>query len=96
MTVGRATLFVAAGFAGVLIWLLRVELGYAIVVGFMLRIAAHRMGYRPRRSSFASKVTAVSAAYGAWNTRWLKPKSARATVTSHVGAVDRPDDDIPF
>jgi hypothetical protein len=99
---GRIILGVLVVLIGVVIWHYRIEVGYALVAGFMLRIAAHRAGYRPRRSSFAAKVTAVSAAYGAWNTRWLKPRKGDHHVPVKVTAranVDGPtvdDDGIPY
>ena len=72
-----------------------VILGYCLLVGVMLRVAAARAGYRPRRSSLAAKLTAAGALYTAWNTRWVKAKPSRATIPATVGD-PRQDDDIPY
>ncbi len=86
MNVNKSMIAFCVLMVALLLWLFRVEIGYALVVGLFLRLALHRAGYRPRRgSSFAAKVTAVSAAYGAWNTRWLKSRAATATIPASVG-----------
>ena len=72
-----------------------VILGYTLLVGFFLRIAAARAGYRPRRSSMAARLTAAGTLYTAWNTRWLKAKGRRATIPAAAGDPHQ-DDPIPY
>ena len=71
-------------------WVLLALLGI-----FCWKVLAAQLGLRKGRrgSSFARNVTAVSAAYAAWNSRWLNPAQFKARMGRAKGAW--PDSDAP-
>jgi hypothetical protein len=76
----------------IMLYLFRVELLEAGIGFFGLRFAAHRAGLlRPRRrGNFAANVKALALLYAAWNTRWLKPTTLRASVPAKAAQENRP------
>jgi hypothetical protein len=78
-----------------------------IMLGLIAWVCLHflrsRYGLRGRRSTFAQKVTAGSAAFAAWQSRWINPHKRR-TFTARVPAsaapaptvYDQEWDDVPY
>lgn len=100
----RSLFLVVAVLAAALIviyWHLIAALAFAGLLIHLNRRIRH--GNRRRQPAFAKNVLALSAAYAAWNSRWLSPHhakvhaNARGTWTAPDGHVESfPPDEVPF
>lgn len=96
-----ACLILVLAFVFVLIWPYLVAAG-VLTVAWRIIARDLRKGRRRRpKSSWSSLGRTAALMYAAWNSRWLKPASVKASIPARADGGDpKPDaeasDDIPF